>query len=145
MPELAIKRATYDDLYKIPEHMIGEILDGELLVTPRPSPRHTSAASYLGYKIGPAYQYGEGGGPGGWIIIIEPEIGLGENILVPDLAGWRKERFPEPEEHNWISVAPDWVCEILSPDSVRTDRIKKMRIYAQHGIKHTWLIDVSVN
>ncbi len=93
MSEPAGKRATYEDLYLIPQNMTGEIINGELTVTPRPSRRHTSAVSSLGYKIGPSYQFGEGSGPGGWIIIIEPEIGLGEDILVPDLAGWKKERF----------------------------------------------------
>ncbi len=87
--------------------MSGEIINGQLIVTPRPSRPHTSAASSLGYKIGPGYQFAEGGGPGGWVITIEPEIGLGENILVPDLAGWQRERLPVEEPHHWTSVAPD--------------------------------------
>ena len=141
MPQPAGKCATYEDLYNIPENMTGEIINGDLVVTPRPSRRHTSAASSLGYKIGPGYQFGEGGGPGGWVIILEPEIGLGENILVPDLAGWKLERFPVEEPHNWISVAPDWVCEVLSPGSVGKDKIKKMPIYAEYGVHHAWLLD----
>ncbi len=141
MSELAKKKATYGDLYTIPENAIGEIINGELIVTPRPSRRHVSAASSLGYKIGPPYQFGESGGPGGWIILIEPEIGLGEHTLVPDLAGWKRERFPVEEDHNWISVAPNWVCEILSPNTFRTDKIKKMPIYARHDVGHIWLVD----
>ncbi|MGA7874638.1 MAG: Uma2 family endonuclease [Desulfoferrobacter sp.] len=141
MSEPASKPVTYEDLYKIPENMTAEILNGELVVTPRPSRRHTSAASSLGYKLGPRYQFGEGGGTGAWIIIIEPEIGLGENILVPDLAGWKKQRFPVEEPHNWISVAPDWVCEVLSPGTVGKDKIKKMPIYAQYKVHYAWLVD----
>lgn len=141
MGEPARKTAVYEDLYSIPENMTGEIIDGELIVTPRPSRKHTSTTSSLGYRIGPSYQYGEGGGPGGWIIIIEPEIGLGEDILVPDLAGWKRERIPVEEPHNWISVSPDWVCEVLSPSTARTDRVKKMRVYARHEVRHVWLID----
>ena len=72
---------------------------------------------------------------------MEPEIKFGEDLLVPDLAGWKRERFPESEEQNWISVAPDWVCEILSPNTVRTDRMHKMSIYARHGVPHAWLVD----
>ncbi len=140
MADPARKEATYEDLFDIPENMTGEIVDGELIVTPRPSRKHTSAASALGFEIGPAYQFGRGG-PGGWIIILEPEIALGGNILVPDLAGWKQERFPETEETNWISVAPDWVCEILSPSTLRLDKIKKMPIYAQHGVSYFWVID----
>ncbi len=72
---------------------------------------------------------------------MEPEIGLGEHTMVPDLAGWKRRRFPVEEDHNWISVAPDWVCEVLSPNTFRTDKVKKMPIYAQHGVGHIWLID----
>jgi Uma2 family endonuclease len=141
MAELAEKKATYGDLYSTPENMTGEIIDGELFVTPRPSRQHTYAASALGTRIGPPYQFGEGGGPGGWIIIVEPEIGLGENILVPDLAGWKRERFPFQEETNWISVAPDWVCEILSPRTASLDKVEKMPIYARYGVAYAWIID----
>jgi len=141
MSESAKKKATYEDLYEVPENMTGEIIDGELIVTPRPSRRHTRTTSVLGYKIGPPYDFGEGGGPGGWIFIDEPEIGLGGHIMVPDLAGWKRERFPVEEDHNWISVAPDWVCEVLSPNTFRTDKVIKMPIYAHHGVGHIWLID----
>jgi Uma2 family endonuclease len=141
MSEPAMKRATYEDLYAIPENMTGEIIDGELIVTPRPSRKHTLTSSYLGSEVIPPYCHGRGGGPGGWVIIIEPEIGLGQDILVPDLAGWKRERFPEVEETNWISVAPDWVCEVLSPGTARNDRIKKMRVFARHRVRYAWLVD----
>jgi len=141
MAEPARRKATYQDLFSIPENMTGEIINGELVVTPRPSRSHVRAASSLGYRIGPPYQFGEGGGPGGWVILIEPEIGLGEDILVPDLAGWKEERYPEEEPHNWISVAPDWICEVLSPSSLKRDRMEKMPIYARHGVGYFWLID----
>ncbi len=97
MAEAVKKPAIYDDLYAIPENMTGEIINGELIVTPRPTRDHAYTASALGSEVGPAYQFGQGGGPGGWIILDEPEISLGENILVPDLAGWRRERFPTTE------------------------------------------------
>ena len=141
MSQPAAKRAVYEDLYKIPEDSIGEIIDGELIVTPRPSRRHVIAASYLGSEVIPPYCRGRGGGPGGWIILIEPEIGLGESILVPDLAGWKRERFPDAEVTNWISAVPDWVCEVLSPDTARNDKIKKMRVYAGHEVPYAWLLD----
>jgi len=140
MPEPAKRRAVYEDLYSIPENMTGEIIDGELVVTPRPSRKHVYSASSLGIEVGASYQFGRGG-PGGWIILVEPEIGLGEHTLVPDLAGWREERYPDEEPHNWISVPPDWVCEILSPGTRRRDRMKKMPIYAQYEVPHLWLID----
>ena len=135
------KQAVYDDLFSLPDNMVGEIIDGELIATPRPSRRHGVAASVLGSEILPPYQLGRGGGPGGWIIIDEPEISLGAHILVPDLAGWRRERFLASEETNLISVSPDWVCEILSPKTVGLDKVRKMPIYAQHGIAHLWLVD----
>jgi Uma2 family endonuclease len=141
MSELARNMAVYEDLYDIPENMTGEIIDGELFVSPRPARKHLYAASTLGNKIGPPYHFGESGGPGGWVILDEPEIKLGEDILVPDLAGWREERFPEEEGSNWISVPPDWVCEILSPRTARLDKTGKMPVYARSGVPYLWLID----
>jgi Uma2 family endonuclease len=141
MTEPAKRKATYEDLYSIPENMTGEIIDGELIVTPRPARRHLHAASALGGEILPPYQWGRGGGPGGWIIYDEPELHLASDVLVPDLAGWRKERLSIlPEEHRF-TIPPDWVCEILSPGTARNDRLKKMRIYAQHEVQFAWLID----
>jgi Uma2 family endonuclease len=137
----ALNKAVYEDLFSIPENMTGEIINGELLVTPRPSRKHLYAASTLGEEIGPPYRSGRGGGPGGWVLLDGPEISFGENILVPDMAGWKRDRFPIEEPHNWISVAPDWVCEILSPATARTDRVEKMPIYARHHVSHAWLID----
>jgi Uma2 family endonuclease len=141
MAEPAKKPAVYEDLFGIPERMTGEIIDGDLIVTPRPSRKHVFAATALGTKVAGPYQFGEGGGPGDWLLLIEPEIKLGEDILVPDLAGWRRERFPAEEETNWISVAPDWVCEVLSPRTLRVDKIKKMPIYGEYEVQHLWLID----
>jgi Uma2 family endonuclease len=140
MAEPAPGKATYEDLFNIPENMTGEIIDGELHVTPRPSRDHVHSATSLGGEIVPLYQFGRGG-PGGWIILVEPEIMFGDDLLVPDLAGWKRERFPVEEPHNWISVSPDWVCELLSPGTMRKDRVHKMRIYALRGVPHLWLID----
>jgi Uma2 family endonuclease len=141
MAEVSQKKATYDDLYEVPENMIGEIIGGELIATPRPSRKHGYSTTALGVAIGGRYQFGQGGGPGGWIFIIEPEIGLGSDILVPDLAGWKSDRFPQEESHNWISIAPDWICEVLSPRTFRKDKVVKMPLYAQYGVQHFWLVD----
>jgi Uma2 family endonuclease len=135
------KNATYDDLHGIPENTIGEIIDGKLTVTPRPSKQHVYAASVLEIELGAPYQFGRGGGPGGRVILVKPEIKLGENIVVPDLAGWKKERFPGTETTNWVSASPDWVCEVLSPGTLRTDKIKKMPFYGRHGVQHLWFLD----
>ncbi len=140
MSDPAKKPATYEDLYNIPENTIGEIINGELIVTPRPAPRHMTVVTILGEEIGPPYRRGRGG-PGGWIFLDETEIRLGEDTVVPDLAGWKKERFPTELELNWIPVAPDWVCEVLSPSTFRNDKVRKMPIYAHHGVGHIWLID----
>ena len=141
MAEPAGRMATYEDLHGIPENTTGEILDGELFVTPRPSPGHSNAASSLGGELVPPYRFGRGG-PGGWIILIEVEVRLSErNLLVPDLAGWREERFPGWPAENWFSSVPDWVCEILSPGPASRDRIHKMRVYADHGVQWLWLVD----
>ncbi|MDR3566969.1 MAG: Uma2 family endonuclease [Syntrophobacteraceae bacterium] len=145
MAQTAQRRATYDDLYSIPENMTGEIIDGKLIATPRPARRHVHAASTLGIKIAPFYQFGDAGGPGGWIIYFEPEIHFSpENIFVPDLAGWKKERLLTPAEEHRFFVCPDWICEIHSPTTAQRDRIIKMRLFAQSAVPFVWLIDPAV-
>lgn len=141
MAEPVRRKATYEDLYGLPDNVVGEILDGELIVTPRPARRHIHAASSLGGEIVPPYHFGRGDGPGDWIIYDEPELQLGEQTLVPDLAGWPRERLLTPPEQVGIAVSPDWVCEILSPSTVQVDKVRKMPIYAQYGVPHLWLID----
>jgi Uma2 family endonuclease len=132
--------ATYDDLLKVPDHLVAEILDGELFATPRPAPRHASASSGLGGALHGPFDRGRGG-PGGWRILFEPELHLGGDVVVPDLAGWRRERLPHLPEEAFFSLAPDWVCEVLSPSTAAMDRGKKLKIYAREAVSHVWLVD----
>ena len=139
-PAEKLRPATYADLEAVPPHQVAEIIDGTLHVSPRPAPKHAFASSRLGGRLDGPFGLGEGG-PGGWIILDEPELHLGEHVLVPDLAGWRVERMPELPETAYFSLAPDWICEVLSPSTERRDRIKKMRIYARYQVSHVWLLD----
>lgn len=140
MNDPAKRYATYEDLLSLPENLVGEIIYGQLYSHPRPAPKHARAYSALGYSIGGPFD-GSIGGPGGWWILDEPELHLGGDILVPDLAGWRRERMPSLPETAWFELAPDWACEILSPSTARIDRALKMPIYAREGIAHFWLVD----
>jgi Uma2 family endonuclease len=140
MVQTAQRAATYEDLRAVPEPLVAEILFGELVTHPRPAPPHASAASALGGALTPPFQFGRGG-PGGWVILDEPELHLGEHVVVPDLAGWRREHLPTMPETAWIEVAPDWVCEVLSPSTERYDRGDKRIIYAEAGVSHLWHID----
>ena len=140
MTEAALRKATYDDILALPENLVGEILAGQLHTHPRPAPKHARAYSALGYTIGGPFDGGING-PGGWWILDEPELHLGEDVIVPDLAGWQRERMLELPETAWFELAPDWVCEILSPSTARTDRAMKMPIYAREGVPHLWLVD----
>ena len=132
--------ATYEDLLKVPDTKIAEIIDGELIVSPRPGIPHAIVASGLGGDLGPPFQRGRGG-PGGWWILFEPELHLGRDILVPDLAGWRRERMPVVPADAFVTLPPDWVCEVVSESSRRIDRIRKLPIYASFEVKHAWLIE----
>lgn len=130
-----------------PEDHLVELVDGELHVHPRPARAHINVASNLvGSLVGP-FRWGEGGGPGGWVILFEPEVHLGPrpDKLVPDVAGWRRERLPRavggPNVPAHYDLSPDWVCEVLSERTRSHDRIRKMRIYAREGVGHVWLID----
>lgn len=138
--EPARRPASYDDLLALPDHVVGEILDGELHVSPRPAPRHALTSTVLSGEIGPPFHGGRGG-PGGWWILAEPELHLGHDVVVPDLAGWRRERMPALPHDAYLSLAPDWVCEVLSPSTARIDRLKKLRIYARESVPYAWLLD----
>ncbi|MEN8207462.1 MAG: Uma2 family endonuclease [Pseudomonadota bacterium] len=140
MTELAKRNATYEDIIALPENQVGEILYGHLHTHPRLAPKHALAYSALGFSLGGPFSAGVGG-PGGWWILDEPELHLGQDVIVPDLAGWRREPMPELPETAWFELPPDWVCEILSPSTARIDRALKMPIYAREGVPHLWLID----
>jgi Uma2 family endonuclease len=140
MAEPAKHLATYADLEAVPPHLVAEIIHGALVTHPRPAPRHSAATFALGNRIGPGYQDGVGG-PGGWIFFSEPELHLGANVVVPDIAGWRRERMPSFPETAFVGIAPDWVCEVLSDATERYDRNAKRGIYAEAGVPYLWLLD----
>lgn len=140
MTATAQKLATYEDLFDLPEHIVGEIIHGQLITHPRPAPKHIVASSAIGDELVGPFQKGRGG-PGGWWILDEPELHLGLDILVPDLAGWRRERLPTMPDTAFFTLPPDWVCEVLSPGTARVDRADKMPIYATQGVPFLWLID----
>lgn len=132
--------ATYQDVLDAPEHMVAELIEGALHLHPRPAPRHARSSSTLGMAVGGPFDLGDRG-PGGWWILDEPELHLGPNVLVPDLAGWRRERMPRLPDTAWFELAPDWACEVLSPSTRAVDLTDKRRLYAAAGVAHLWLVD----
>jgi Uma2 family endonuclease len=133
--------ATYADLEKVPDHLVAEIIDGELITSPRPALRHAAATSGLGADLTVNFGRRGGGGPGGWIILDEPEVHIVGQVLVPDIAGWRRERLPELPDAAFFELVPDWACEVLSPSTAALDRTRKMHHYARAGLRHLWLLD----
>lgn len=145
MPAPAKMRiASYEDILRLPENVVGEIVNGELVVSPRPSPAHARAASSLGMGIGGPFDHGRGG-PGGWVILDEPELHLEPHVLVPDLAGWRRERMPSLPTTSWFELPPDWICEVLSLSTAIIDRAQKQEIYRQQGIPWLWFVDTTTH
>ena len=133
-------RATYQNVLDAPAHRVAEIVDGALYTQPRPAPPHAVASSCLGGELTGPFAHGRGG-PGGWWIIDEPELHLGEDILVPDLAGWRRERMADLPDTAYFTIAPDWVCEVLSASTRRLDLHGKRPVYAREGVGYLWLVD----
>ena len=134
------RSVLYAELEKLAPNVVGEVVAEELYVSPRPAARHARAASVLGSKLIGLFDQGRGG-PDGWLLLFEPELHLGEDVLVPDLAGWRRERMPEMPDVAAFTLAPDWVCEVLSPSTAALDRARKMTVYAREGVRHLWLVD----
>lgn len=139
----AQRLAGYGDLLALAEGTRAEVLDGQLVMSPSPLPRHARVQGSLARFVGGPFDFdGQSGGPGGWWILVEVDICLGPHDIVrPDLAGWRRERLLEPWDERPIRVVPDWICEVLSPSNQAQDRVHKRRLYARHGVQHFWLAD----
>ena len=132
--------ATYADIEALPPHVVGEIVFGVLHAHPRPTPRHSVATVELQSEL--AFPFGRGrGGPGGWIFMVEPELHLGPHVVVPDIAGWKRERLTPFPTTAFIETPPDWLCEVLSPSTQKLDRTDKLAVYAEFGVGHCWYVD----
>jgi Uma2 family endonuclease len=140
------KRASYADVVATPPGKVAEVLDGTLYTQPRPRVAHALAASHLGAELSGPFVRGKQG-PGGWILLDEPELHLGPepDILVPDLAGWRRSTLPELPDEAFLTVAPDWACEVLSPATQRKDRVLKLAIYRRERVPHLWFVDADAH
>jgi Uma2 family endonuclease len=142
MPFPGIAQETVEAYRNAPDNVVAEILEGRISLTPRPEPRNAKTKTHLAGALGGFHDPDEGD-PGGWVVLIEPELHLGPlpDVIDPDLAGWRRERLPEEPEDAAIRVVPDWVCEILSDRTEAMDRGPKRRIYRREGVSHLWLCD----
>ena len=134
------RSATYDDLCKVPDNLVAELMGGDLWVSPRPAPRHSHVMGSLIAHLAPPFQHGRGG-PGGWQLLPEVELHFHGDVLVPDLAGWRNERKLKLMDQAYIRDAPDWVCEIVSKSTRKIDRTLKLGIYAREHVRCVWLVD----
>ncbi len=139
MAEPARKPVTYQDLVDLPPHRVGEIVAGSLYASPRPAPAHGRVQTGLASDLHGPFDRGRDG-PGGWWILVEPELHLGDDVMVPDLAGWRRENLPAMPDTPWFEQAPDWVCEVLSPSTARLDRALKLPAYGTAGVTHAWMV-----
>ena len=140
MAEPHRKPATYLDVLDAPAHQVAEIVNGELHLSPRPAGPYAAVSSALGGSLLPPFDWGRGG-PGGWIILDEPDLHLGDDVLVPDLAGWRCERMTVVASEPFFTIAPDWICEVLSPSTEKLDRAGQRAVYAAAGVGHAWLVN----
>jgi Uma2 family endonuclease len=133
--------ATYQDLVDLPPLYVAEIVSGDLYASPRPAMRHSEISSALNGFLSPPFQFGRGG-PGGWIFFYEPELHFGSDVLVPDIAAWRRERLPRHvHQAPWAEVPPDWLCEVLSPSTAKLYLHRKLPLYARVGVSFAWAID----
>ena len=135
------RAAVYEDLLDHPDNVVGEIINGQIITQPRPSPRHSLAGLALGGLIINRFDRKSTDGPGGWWILAEPECHLGADVVVQDIAGWRQSTMPDFPDSAWVDITPDWVCEMVSPSTQKYDRSAKRDIYAREQISHYWIVD----
>ncbi|MEM6531602.1 MAG: Uma2 family endonuclease [Myxococcota bacterium] len=139
MSDPARAPATYEDVRAAPDDRVAELIAGELNVSPRPSVRHARATTRLASRLGPPFDEGRGG-PGGWVLLVEPEVHLANDVVVPDLAGWRRENLPTLPDEAFFTVRPDWLCEVASPSTEQLDRSRKLPLYAANGVPYVWIV-----
>ena len=140
LSEAAHRKATYRDVLAAPAHVVAELVHGVLHQSPRPALLHAQAATVLGEELGPPFKRGKGG-PGGWIILDEPELHLDQDTIVPDLAGWRRTTLPELPDAPFLTVRPDWACEVASPSTRALDRGPKLEVYQREQVPHLWFVE----
>lgn len=141
MAETAARLKGWQDVLAAPEDLKAEVLAGELFTMPRPHPRHGWVQAVLSSDLTAPFGQGRGG-PGGWWILIEPDVLFGpHDIVSPDLVGWRRDRVPAFPDEQPISIRPDWICEVLSPRTASRDRTSKSDLYLRSGVPDYWLVD----
>ena len=142
MADTARRPATIEDLDRTPaDGRVYEILGGSLEAQPRPRPSHSRAQSRLNGQLSDPFDAGRGG-PGGWWLLTEPEVRRSQHdIVVPDVAGWRRERLARLPTNRPIDTPPDWICEVVSPNDRGRDRVRKASLYLRAGIPHYWILD----
>lgn len=143
IPKQLGREATYQDVLDAPDNVVAEIVDGELFLSPRPRTPHAIAMTALTGELYAPFGRGRGG-PGGWVFMDEPELHFGKTIVVPDIAGWRRDRLPVVEDLAYLELPPDWIAEGLSRSTEKLDRTKKMRAYAKAGVQYAWLVDARI-
>lgn len=129
--------ATYADIDALPPHITGQIVAGELLTSRRNHWPAMRADSVLAGLLGAAFDLGLTG-PGGWHIYNRPGLYLGDDVLVPSIAAWRRPMRPPGQR---LEHPPDWICEVLSPATALAMRNKTLPAYARLGVQHAWLVD----
>ncbi len=141
MAEPMKRPAGWLDVLAAPEGLKAEVLDGALMMSPRPKPQHGRTQGLLFTHLCEPFDLGVGG-PGGWWLVIEPDVLFDpHNIVSPDLCGWRRERMPELPDESPVGLTPDWICEVISPSSSRRDRLAKADLYLRGGVPHYWILD----
>jgi len=133
------ERATYADLEQLPEHVVGELVDGVLRASPRPAVPHAHACTALTTELAARFERALGG-PGGWRFLFEPELHLGDDVFVPDVAGWRIDTLPSLPVAPAITTVPDFIAEVASPSTARWDLRVKLPRYHNLGVGHVWIV-----
>ncbi|MEN9797015.1 MAG: hypothetical protein RL653_711 [Pseudomonadota bacterium] len=135
-------RMTSAEVLALPEERRLEVIAGRVEEKAAPSNHHGLSLAQLGGRVTESFGRHGGGRPGGWWILSDVDLELGpEDLVRPDLAGWRREKLPKVPPGRPMRVVPDWVCEIVSPSNARRDRVEKVRLYHRAGVGHYWLLE----
>jgi Uma2 family endonuclease len=137
------KLATFADLESLGDSVSAEIIAGEIVEKASPTMEHGRSQGALAGYLGRRFDRKPGGRwPGGWWIGTEVDVEYTRHqVYRHDVVGWRRDRTPECPSGRPIRIHPDWVCELLSPESEKRDLVDKMQTLHQAGVPHYWILN----
>ncbi len=131
---------TYADYAALPDDgKRYQLVEGELVVTPSPTRWHQQVILGLARALARHVEERDAGE----LNVAPLDVILDDHTVVqPDLVFVARAGAAVLRDAN-IEGPPDLCVEVLSPGTARLDRVRKLDLYARHGVPHSWIVDLT--